>query len=292
MRRLLFTFSVVVAVSVMFGLEAQPIDLARFHHIHLNTTDSERSRHFYRTVFGAQPVRFGDRTDALFTGRGFILLNEVPAVEKDLERTVVRHIGWAGIDGPSEYEWWISQGLEVHTPLTQLGENWFFYFWGPDREIVEVYTGDKNHWFNHIHLWAEDVSASSEWFERHLGQVFARGARRSRPQETGSRWSNAFRIDGVSFVFIYKDHYYADSEPRLTVGRTLESSQGSPVDHVAFSYEDIHPVFDRLQASGVEIIQPITYRPQFGFRSFFINGPDGLLVEIVEAKPIPESLWR
>ena len=32
---------------------------------------------------------------------------------------------------------------------------------------------------------------------------------------------------------IYKDHYYAESVPRLPVGRTLDLSQGSPVDHVA-----------------------------------------------------------
>ena len=38
------------------------------------------------------------------------------------------------------------------------------------NEIVEVYTGDKNHWFNHVHLWTEDVSATFEWFERHLGR--------------------------------------------------------------------------------------------------------------------------
>ena len=292
MRRLWVVISISAALSVMLGLQAQPVDLARFHHLHLNTTDSERSRQFYQRVFGAQPVRFGDRVEALFTGRGFILLSEVDDVPKDLERTVVRHIGWAGIDGPNEYEWWTSEGLDVHTPLTELGENWFFYFWGPDREIIEVYTGDKNHWFNHVHLWAEDVSASSEWFEQHLGQVFTNGARRPRPAEPDRRWSNAFRVDGVSFVFIYKDHYYADSEPRLPVGRTLEPSEGSPVDHVSFSYEDINPVFDRLQADGVEIVKPITHNEEFGFRSFFVNGPDGLLVEIVEAKPMPERLWK
>ena len=283
---------VAVALSVTLKFEAQQVEQARFHHVHLNTEDPKRSRQFYQRVFGAMPVQFADRTDALFTGRGFILLSEVDSPPKDMERTVVRHIGWAGIDGPSEYEWWMSQGLEVHTPLTQLGQNWFFYLWGPAREIVEVYTGDKNHWFNHVHLWAEDVSATSEWFERRLGQVFSNGARRPRPAEPNRRWSNAFRVDGVSFVIIYKDHYYAESEPRLPVGRTLESSQGSPVDHVAFSYGDIDPVYERLQASGADIAQPIAESPEYGFRSFFVNGPDGLLVEIVEAKPVPEGLWR
>ena len=72
-----------------------------FYHVHLNTEDPQRSRQFYQRVFGAMPVQFADRTDALFTGRGFILLSEVDSPPKDMERTVVRHIGWAGIDGPS-----------------------------------------------------------------------------------------------------------------------------------------------------------------------------------------------
>lgn len=61
---------------------------------------------------------------------------------------------------------------------------------------------------------------------------------------------------------------------------------------MAFSYGDIDPVYERLQASGADIAQPIAESPEYGFRSFFVNGPDGLLVEIVEAKPVPEGLWR
>ena len=70
------------------------------------------------------------------------------------------------------------------------------------NEIVEGYAGDKNHWFNHVHLWAEDVRATSEWFERHLGRVFSNGARRPCPAESSRRWSNAFCVDGFSFVII------------------------------------------------------------------------------------------
>jgi len=105
-------------------------------------------------------------------------------------------------------------------------------------------------------------------------------------------WGNEFRLDGISFLITYKDHYYVDAERRLPVGRLLESSQGSPIDHIAFSYEDIAPVFERMKRDGVEIVSPIAERSDFGFRSFFIQGPDGVLVEIVEAEPIPDGLWK
>ena len=48
---------------------------------------------------------------------------------------------------------------------------------------------------------------------------------------------------------------------------------------------------ERLQAAGVEILAPITYRPELEMRSFFVMGPDKVAVEVVEAKPIPEGVW-
>jgi len=32
-------------------------------------------------------------------------------------------------------------------------------------------------------------------------------------------------------------------------------------------------------------------RDAFGIKSFFIEGPDRILIEIVEAKPVPEGIW-
>jgi hypothetical protein len=50
-------------------------------------------------------------------------------------------------------------------------------------------------------------------------------------------------------------------------------------------------VFERMQASGVTIVEPIKTDERFGHRSFFVEGPDKVLIEIVEAKPIPEGIW-
>ena len=42
---------------------------------------------------------------------------------------------------------------------------------------------------------------------------------------------------------------------------------------------------------GLEIVEPITFKEEFKLKSFFVMGPDGVSVEVVEAKPIPEGLW-
>lgn len=291
MRRLWLLLALASAFLVAAGRAQPGVELARFHHAHLNTTDRARSMQFYQRL-GGLPVTLAGRTDAIFTGRGLILASEVDARPRELERTAIRHLGWAGADGPNEYAWWREQGFEVHTPISAVGPNHFYYFWGPDQEIVEIYTGDKNHWFNHLHLWAEDVSATARWYERHLGQRFRGGARLPRPTGDRQVWGHEFRLDGVSFLITYKDHYYVDAERRMPVGRRLEPSQGSPIDHIAFSYQEIEPVYNRLRADGLEIVDPISSRPEFGFRSFFVAGPDGVLVEIVESDPVPDVVWK
>jgi len=292
MARILMAASLVVvfAGAVAFVQPRGPVP-AHFHHVHVNSTNPAKTQEFYEKTFGAQPVKFKDTTDALFTSRGFILINQVAQPPRDLETTAIRHIGWAGVDGPNEFARLKEKGAQFHTPLTPLGTNWFFYIFGPDREIAEIYTGDQNHLFNHVHLSVDDLTKTVDWYERVLGMTFPASARAPRPVDPNARWGTAARLDGVSFVFIYKDHYYAESEHRLPVGRQLQSSEGSPIDHIAFSYEHIGPELDRMKAAGVTITRPIADRPD-GVRSFFIAGPDAVSIEIVEAKPIPDGLWR
>lgn len=73
--------------------------------------------------------------------------------------------------------------------------------------------------------------------------------------------------------------------------RELKKTDGHVIDHIAFSYRDIDAVFARMKAAGVEIVEPITYEETLRMRHFFIRSPDKVLVEIVEAKPIPSGVW-
>jgi catechol 2,3-dioxygenase-like lactoylglutathione lyase family enzyme len=72
----------------------------------------------------------------------------------------------------------------------------------------------------------------------------------------------------------------------------FQTTQGRAIDHLAFSYRDIAPVFERMKSAGVEIVEPPAVREGVGHKSFFVMGPDKVLIEIVEAKPIPDSSWE
>jgi hypothetical protein len=47
-----------------------------------------------------------------------------------------------------------------------------------------------------------------------------------------------------------------------------------------------------MKADGVEIVKPIAKDAALGHTSFFVRGPDKVLIEIVQDKPIPEGIWE
>ena len=303
--------------------EAEP---AHFHHVHLNVVDPARSIEFYRRVFGAVPLRFRHAADAVFTERSFLLFERVGAPAPSGQESGIWHIGWGGVDVPSEYEWLLAQGATIHTPLYALGSGHVVYLLGPDGEMIEVNTMG-HHRFAHVHLLAADPDRTAAWYAEHFGFEARRPAGGGEPpvgpgrehatwkdfHATRRAWSNGFQVDNVSFV-VYNLPDYSPPPPwwraPATAAATAEAAgeagaaaaaaapllalapqRGRAIDHFAFSYRDLDAAFARLTAAGVEIAEPISWKGELNLRSFFVAGPDGVTVEIVEERPIPEGLW-
>ena len=273
-------------------------EAAHFHHVHLNVTNVKQSIRFYRRVFGAVPVRFRDRSDALFTERSFVLFSQVDAPPDATLNTGIWHIGWGGVDVKSLYHWWKNRGVRFQTPLTPLPlgrDNYYMYISGPDNELIEINTMG-HHRFGHVHFFCDDVNEAVDWYVQHLG-LKPRARRVPKPRTNDMNtfagiWMNSIQCDNVNMIFFGKP----DQEPTPFWWpdpplKKIEPTDGRPIDHIAFSYRDIEPVYRRMQAAGVEIVRPLAWREQYRMRSFFVRGPDSVLLEIVEAKPIPEGLW-
>jgi catechol 2,3-dioxygenase-like lactoylglutathione lyase family enzyme len=266
------------------------VEPARFHHVHLNVRDVEASIAYYERFFGASAIRYRGGLPALFTERSFLLLHEVAEEPRDNFGTSWWHIGWAGVDGHAEFDWRLREGIDVQTPITPLGQNFYMYFWGPDRELVEVYTGSRNHRFEHVHLLASDIDETLSWFQRHLGLEPVR--RTGNYRDTRMR-TNTIRVDNVNMIVFEVPDPVDDRVDLLPAGatRAFAVTDGRAMDHVAFSYREILPVYERLSADGVDIVRGIVRDTIYGHLSFFVRGPDGLLVEIVEDRPLPEGIW-
>ena len=286
---------------VCFGhakISGADVTPAHFHHVHLNVTDPKTTQQFFERFFGAVPIRYRARLPALFTERSFIVLNRVDSSPRTHHKTCLWHIGWSGVDGPSEFAWRTKAGITVHTPLRALDDDHYMYFSGPEEELVEVYTGNRNHRFEHIHLLATDVNVTTRWFVDHLGLRAARAFVPKPDPETDVNtlrgiWMNSIRVDNLNLVIFGRPP--RDKAPFWLpdpLPENFEPTKGSAIDHIAFSYRRIEPQYDRFKASGVTIHRPLQVEKAAGHRSFFVEAPDRLLVEIVEAKPIPEGLWE
>ncbi len=253
----------------------------RFHHVHLNVSDIAKTTAFYEKVFGVTPAQYKDG-QALMTDRAFLFLNQVATPIPSQLQTGLIHVGWSGVDGASEYAYWQKQGIEFYTPLSRLGAFEYFYLYGPDREVIEIWTQDRNHRFNHVHMLAADPKVTAEWF--------AKATASASPAAAGSGLPNYWKVDyGDVALDILPDAIPA-LRPTERTG-AIQPTDGSGIDHVAFSFRDLDAAYARVKSQGIPVEREIAVDPGFGIRSFFLRAPNGVLVEMVEAKPLPEAAW-
>jgi len=291
------TTATALFVSSLLLSSASADEPAHFHHVRLNVRDPKESIKFYSEFYGALPTKYRGNPDALFVERSFLLFNVVDSPPDGTLNTGIWHIGWGGVDVAHEYEWLKKKGLEIATPLSPLTgpDNYYFYARGPDKELIEINTM-KHHRFGHVHFFCTDVNASTNWYVKHLG-LKARLPNRPKPagdmSTIGKIWLNVIQCDNVTMIFFGKPDIDPPppwwQDPPL---KELKPTKGRPIDHIAFSYRHIEPVFEQMQKSGVKIVEPIKEDPKYHFKSFYVEGPDNVLIEIVEEKPIPEGIWE
>ena len=268
--------------------ETEKLSKVNFHHIHLNVTDRDSTIAYYQKYFGATQIKYRERVDALFTEKSFLLMNLVDTAPPTHLGSSLWHIGWSGVDGQSEFDWRVNEGIAVHTNITPLGDNFWMYFLGPEKEVIEVYTGNKNHRFEHIHLLSSDVDKTMNWFESNLGFLpVYKEAKQWQNNELRWKW-NLLTVNNINIIVFGKPV----EEEAWWTNEEIKPTDGSSIDHIGFSTENIEFLMKKMRSDGLDIVHNIKIDSIHGMKSFFVRGPDSLLVEIVEEKPIPEGIWR
>ena len=295
-RSLIFGLCItfVFAESIVFADEPSA---AHFHHVRLNTTNPKESIKYYQQHFGAVPVRFNGVADGLFVERSFLLFNKVDTPPATELVSGIWHIGWGGVDIPNEYQWLKRHGVNFHTtPQPLIGpDNHYMYIKGPAGELIEINTMG-HHRFAHVHFFCDDVNETCNWYAKNLG-LAPRRSKVPRPKASPATllgiWMNFITCDNVQMIFFGKP----DSEKPLPWWpdpplKEFQPTKGRAIDHIAFSYPEIDSVYSRMKANNVEILSEPALQEDLKLRSFFVQGPDEVSIEIVEAKPIPEGLWE
>jgi catechol 2,3-dioxygenase-like lactoylglutathione lyase family enzyme len=277
-------WSALLAVT-LFSVSAPAAEQGHFHHMHMNVADVARTTKFYQQNLGVASVQYNNRTPALMMERSFLFLNRMDADKiANHQMTGLTHGCWGTDEGAHTFQWLKGKGVEFYTPVEELTPgSTYMYLYGPDREVVEITDANPHHRFNHVHLVAKDDSAAkqtAEWFRALIAF--------DKPVVSGPMRNENLSIDGVLFAFF---PIGARFTPRENDG-TLRNTDGTQLDHVAFSFRDLPAAYQRIRKQGVEIVRPMTRDEEYGFRHFFVRAPNGVLVELLEARPWPDAAWE
>jgi len=251
---------------------------AHFHHVHFNTADPEQDLMFFEKFFDAPPVTFcegaaGERTTrATRTERGWFLYTKVDEAPDPALNTYLEHVGWVHPMPAEELMRHVSLGITLYPegrfqcpeaasgvmpcPVSTL-LNYFYYVQAPSGARVEVALGPgpAPSGFGHVHfIMGEDLT----FFETVSDGAFTGGA-----------------IDMVN-------HINASLTEDLLATETVVDTRGKPIDHIAYSTTDLEAAKARIEAAGIAIAEDISFKDEYGFRSFFVRTPKGTWLEMVE----------
>ncbi|HTU61947.1 MAG TPA: VOC family protein [Polyangiales bacterium] len=245
------------------------------HHIHFNTQDPAASVAFVQKFFNATPFDYckdasGVATPAAKTDRAYFLYSKVNAAPSNMRLNRLAHVGYLEADVAGE----LKRLLELDVPLADTtvcataamgtpcntGPVQWFYVDMPESARFEIATGPgpATSGFGHIHLVAPDYS----FFQKVLGDALQ--------DPNGNP-----HVDQVNMV--------ASGRTGVLDNTIMyEDTRGAAIDHVGFSTGDLEGTLERIEAAGVKIEEPISLKPEFGFRSFMVRSTEGIWLEILE----------
>jgi lactoylglutathione lyase len=123
--------------------------------------------------------------------------------------------------------------------------------------------------FDHIHLFSPDPEATAAYYERMLGAEVIRSLQQGQPRID-------LKLGGVD-IFILD----VSKDP---TAKALPEHPHTGLDHFGLSVTDIDKVCADLKAKGARFTRgPETPRP--GVRIAFIEGPEGVSIELLERSP-------
>ena len=257
-----------------------------FHHVHMNVVDPERSISFYTRSFQQTRRTAVAGWDAVQSEESYLLFTEVPHPASAELDTALWHFGWNSPDLIGDHQRLAAQGAVFFRVPPPSG-----HMTAPDGNDVEIspaYSGSGGtgpRAFNHVHLMSAAPLCAAMWYERMFGldRVSADGEPPTGGCDVpfGSRRDPGNQIHqpharlrvGDIILFIY---------PNQRPSRSLVSPRGRVLDHIAVTLQDVPATIERLSGLGVRILEGIHNFGNTALQSAMIEGPDGLVIELVE----------
>jgi len=244
-----------------FVLRAPSPETMMYDHVHLAVPQPPEAAAWYQRHFGGEPV--DGRPDRTLIGTTrFIFRQE--ANPRPSEGGAVDHLGFSFVDLDAKLRELEADGARVTSPRRDVEGLFPLAFvvdpWGVRLELIQ----DPQHLgFHHIHLRNPDPEATLQAYQNLFG---------------GVRTPMRGRLDGI---------YYPGNVWLLVTRGEGFPTAGTAIDHLGWRALQSDPKREELTRKGATVTSgPNELTFENGtIRFFFIDGPYGVNIEIVQRAP-------
>jgi catechol 2,3-dioxygenase-like lactoylglutathione lyase family enzyme len=254
------TVKSLLAVAVLAAPAVAQSKTLLYDHVHMSVPDPEAAAQWYHDHIGGEWV--DGRTDRLIFGTTRIMWlrgeNRRPS-----EGSVIDHLGFSYPDLAAKLAELGAAGATV-TPAREVpGLFTLAFITDPFGTRLELVQDPQHLGFHHVHLRSQDPAATLDWYEEMFG---------------GVRLSMRGRLEGI----LYPGNVWI----LVQRGETFPSTEGS-IDHIGWRSPETTSNLERLTGNGAELrTQPRDMTlPNGQIRFFYIQGPEGANIELVERQP-------
>jgi lactoylglutathione lyase len=247
------------AISVPVSAQGQT---ALYDHVHMAVPNPQTAARWYHDHIGGEFI--DGRDDRLLFGTTRIMFLGGGESRRPSAGSVIDHLGFSFDDLTAKLAEVVAAGATVTTPAREVeGLFKLAYINDPFGTRIELVEDPQHLGFHHVHLRSPDPEASLRWYEEHFG---------------GVRLRMRGRIEGL----LYPGNVWL----LIARGEAFPSTEGT-IDHIGWRAPVADQVARDLAAQGVTLTsQPRDLPlPNGVIRFFYVAGPDGARVELVERQP-------
>jgi len=227
-------------------------------HLHLAVPDQAKAVAWYQKHFGGQPTKEGEERLMFGETRMIFQKNDKPTPSSG---SVLDHIGFSVTDLDAAMKALESDGARVANPARDVPGLFKLAFvddpWGTRLEIVQDTAKLGLH---HVHLRAPNPDTALAWYSSTFG---------------GTIGKLKDRIDGINYGGVWLLAQKGEAVP----------SAGHAIDHIGFRPLNVDNVVAAMKTKNVKIEtepRPLTLPSGTSMRLAFIEGPDGVRIELVQ----------